>query len=131
MGYELTFWTYIVTNAYKGTLYIGHTDDIYVRMTDHVSGKYEGFSKRYKLKHLVWRKEFESRDEAFKEERRLKNWHRDWKIELIEKDNPFWVDIHTAPIFPVPDRNFYPELCAQCLEHRLDPGVRRDERRYF
>jgi len=129
--YELTFWTYIITNAYKGTLYIGHTDDIGQRMQQHIEGQFKGFSKRYGLKYLVWREEFETRDEAFTKERRLKEWKRDWKIDLIEKENPLWVDIYSVPMFPLPNEAIYPELFAKCLEHRLDPGVRRDERRYI
>lgn len=128
---EQTYWTYIITNAFQGTLYIGQTHDIYRRMEEHINGDVAGFSKRYGLKHLVWQHMFETRDEAFKKERQLKEWKRDWKIELIEKENPMWIDIHTVPVWPLPDKALFSDLYADCLKHRLDPGVRRDERRYF
>jgi len=129
--YELTFWTYIITNAYKGTLYIGHTDDIGSRMEQHILGAFEGFSKKYKLKHLIWYQEFETRDEAFKKERQMKEWKRQWKLNVIEEVNPMWIDLNTVPFWPLPDIDLYPELYATCLEHRLDPDIRRDERRYL
>ncbi|WP_051279812.1 GIY-YIG nuclease family protein [Hellea balneolensis] len=129
--YELTFWTYIITNAYKGTLYTGHTDDIGTRMEQHITGAFESFSKRYKLKHLIWYQEFETRDEAFKKERQIKEWKRQWKLNLIEDMNPLWVDIHSSPMWPLPGMGMHPELYKRCLEHCLDPDLRRDERRYF
>ncbi|MGB6231118.1 MAG: GIY-YIG nuclease family protein [Litorimonas sp.] len=126
----LAFTTYIITNARKGTLYTGHTDDRNARMDQHVAGTFEGFSKQHGLKHLVWYEEFETRDEAFLRERRIKEWKRKWKINLIERVNPHWIDLNTVPFWPLPDPQTYPELFAQCLEHRVDPGLRRDERRY-
>jgi len=128
--YELTFWTYIITNVYKGTFYTGHTDDIGTRMEQHITGAFEGFSKKYKLKHLVWSHEYETRDEAFRKERQIKEWKRQWKINLIEEKNPMWIDLNTVPLWPLPEPKAYPELYASCLEHRLDPDLRRDERRY-
>ncbi len=129
MGYELIFHTYIITNAKYGTLYIGHTDSMNLRMEQHIAGTFAGFSKQYGLKHLVWYEMFGSGDEAFKRERQLKEWKRAWKIELIEDLNPEWIDLHTVPMWPLPDENLYPDLYADCLTHRLDPDVRRDERR--
>lgn len=129
MGYELTFHTYIITNAKSGTLYIGHTDDINTRMQQHIDGHYAGFSKQYGLKHLVWFELFGSRDAAFKRERRMNGWARQWKINAIESMNPNWLDLHTVPVWPLPDKTLFPGLYAQCLEHRVDPGLRRDEQR--
>ena len=91
--------------------------------------EFEGFSRQYGLKHLVWFKEFESRDEAFTKERRIKEWNRQWKVNLIERDNPFWIDLHTVPLWPLPDKVHYPDQYAECLKHRVDPALRRDERR--
>jgi len=55
----------MIANHRGGALYIGHTDNLYSRMEQHVQGEFEGFSKRYGLKHLVWFQEFGSRHEAF------------------------------------------------------------------
>ena len=128
---NLRFWTYIITNQRSGALYIGHTDDIYLRVEQHIRGTYEGFSKKYGLKHLVWFAEFQRRHEAFKEERRLKNWRRQWKLELIEQYNPNWIDIHKAKYWPLPDKTLFPEHYEDCLKHSLKLVVRQEERRFL
>jgi len=87
------FYVYIITNKKDGVLYIGHTDNLPQRLEQHERGVFEGFSKKYNLKRLVWYAEFETRDEAFTEERRMKKWNRAWKIEAIEKSNPKWDDL--------------------------------------
>ena len=129
MGCELSFSTYIITNAKSGTLYVGHTDNLNERMEQHIAGHYGGFSKRYGLKHLVWQQSFESRNEAFVRERQIKEWKRKWKINLVESENPHWIDLHTVPVWPLPDRVLFDDLYNECLKHRLDPDLRRDERR--
>ena len=126
---ELNFWVYIITNQRKGTLYVGHTDNISQRMEQHKNGEYDGFSKKYGLKYLVWFEEYASRDEAFHRERQIKEWHRQWKVNLIEDINPHWLDIHSVPYWPLPDKDRFPEQYEACLKHRVDPGLRRDERR--
>ena len=125
---DLKFWVYIITNQRKGTLYVGHTDNMSQRMHQHINGEYKGFSKKYKLKYLVWFQEYGSRDEAFRRERQIKEWHRQWKLNLIEDLNPHWLDIHSVPIWPLPDKQRFPKQYAQCLKHSVDPGLRRDER---
>ena len=127
---NLTFYTYTIANHKYGALYTGHTDDLYHRMEQHIRGEYEGFSKKYELKHLVWFREFGSRDEAFIKERQIKNWSREWKIELIEKDNPHWLDIHKLKYWPLPDPDVFPNQYQECLQHRVDPAFRQDERRW-
>ena len=126
--HDLEFWTYIVTNGRNGTLYTGHTDNIGLRMEQHIHGVFEGFTSRYHLKHLVWLESHATRNEAFKRERRIKEWKRAWKLRLIETENPMWLDLHTVPIWPLPDSKLYPETYLQCLDHRLDPSLRRGER---
>ncbi|MGB6231070.1 MAG: GIY-YIG nuclease family protein [Litorimonas sp.] len=127
MGH-LSFYVYIITNVYNGTLYIGHTDDLGVRMEQHRHGTFDGFAKRYGLMHLIWFQEFETRDAAFRRERQIKAWKRGWKIELIAKDNPHWFDISKCPVWPMPDPEDYPEIWTQAAEHCLDPNFRWDER---
>ena len=122
------FSTYIVTNHRNGTLYTGHSDDRALRIDQHIAGTFDGFTRRYGCKHLVWYEEYETRHEAFTRERRIKEWKRVWKLELIEAMNPLWIDLHAVPHWPLPDEREWPELHARCLAHALGPGVRRGER---
>ena len=62
-------------------------------MERHVEGKGSSFLAKYKLKYLVYYEEFQYVDEAIKREKQLKNWHRQWKINLIEKVNPEWQNL--------------------------------------
>jgi len=87
------YWVYIVTNKPKGILYIGVTGGIDDRMERHVSGKGSGFTSKYKLKRLVYYEEFQFVEDAIRREKQLKNWRRDWKINLIEFTNPTWSDL--------------------------------------
>jgi len=85
--------TYIITNKPQGTLYIGVTSNLIKRIYEHKHGIYKGFSKKYNLDKLVYFETFENIKEAITREKQLKNWHREWKINLIEKDNPEWKDL--------------------------------------
>ncbi len=87
------FYVYIITNKPRGTLYIGQTDDIVKRIWEHKNKTKQGFATSYNLTILVWLESFETRDAAFQTERRMKKWHRDWKINLIEQCNPNWEDL--------------------------------------
>ena len=84
---------YIIANRYRGTIYIGVTARLYDRIAEHKSGTLQGFSSKYNLKILVWYAHFETMDLAIKRETQMKVWKRDWKIELIEKFNPDWIDL--------------------------------------
>lgn len=82
------YWVYILTNKPNGVLYIGVTGGIDDRMERHVLGEGNSFTAKYKLKCLVYFEEFQFVEDAIKREKQLKNWHRQWKINLIEKENP-------------------------------------------
>jgi putative endonuclease len=110
------FYTYIVTSQRNGTLYTGHTDDIAQRAYQHKTGQFPGFSKKYNCRNLVWYEEHATRDEAFKRERRIKNWKRAWKINLIEKDNPHWLNIMECPVWPLPKGDLYKDLRETALD---------------
>jgi putative endonuclease len=91
-------WVYIMASAPHGTIYIGVTNDLVRRATEHRSGAVPGFSSRYGVKTLVY---FESHDDinaAIQREKQLKKWRRDWKIELIERENPHWSDLYDSLI---------------------------------
>lgn len=88
-----------------GTLYIGHTDSLGNRIDQHKRKIFPGFTAKYGCIHLVWYEEHTSRDEAFKRERQIKTWQRTWKIKMIEKENPAWLDIALLPTWPIPKGN--------------------------
>jgi len=77
----------------KGTLYIGVTSNLADRVYKHKQGVYDGFTKKHKVNKLVYYEIYGDVYEAIGREKQLKNWKRDWKIKLIEKDNPTWRDL--------------------------------------
>jgi putative endonuclease len=88
-----SYYVYILASKKHGTLYIGVTNDVRARLTLHRSGKGSEFVKKYSVTRLVYMEEYPSPGEAIRRENQLKNWHRDWKIRLIEEDNPDWSDL--------------------------------------
>ena len=87
------FFTYIVCNRKQGVLYTGHTDDLGQRLEQHKSRAYPGFSTKHGCHKLLWFETHLSRNEAFTRERQIKEWKRDWKIQMIEILNPNWDDL--------------------------------------
>lgn len=79
---------YILTNFQRSTLYIGVTNNLSRRVWQHKQGKGSKFTKKYHLTLLVYAEEFGSIIDAIEREKQLKNWHRDWKWNLIKKHNP-------------------------------------------
>ncbi len=88
------FYTYILASGRNGTLYVGSTDDLRRRTYRHKTKQEKGFTARYGVDQLVWFQSFESRSNAFRRERRIKEWRRSWKILLIESENPTWRDLY-------------------------------------
>jgi len=86
------YFVYLITNKKYGTIYAGVTSDLVKRIYQHKSGFVEGFSKRHDLKLLVWYEVHEDVNAAIAREKLIKKWHRDWKINLIQEDNPEWND---------------------------------------
>lgn len=84
---------YILASGRHGTLYIGVTSDLLARLHQHREGITKGFTARYAVHRLVYYEMHGEMDAAITREKQLKNWRRDWKIELIERDNPFWEDL--------------------------------------
>jgi putative endonuclease len=87
-------WVYIVTNKPRGTLYVGVTSDIRRRAWEHRDGLVEGFTKRYRLKHLVYVERHDEIEQAIQREKLIKKWPRAWKVDLILKSNPSWADLY-------------------------------------
>ena len=88
-----TYWVYILTSRPHGTLYIGVTNSLAQRMDLHRSGRGSKFAKEYGVNRLVYVEPYENPGDAIRREKQLKKWNRDWKIELIEKDNRDWSDL--------------------------------------
>ncbi len=87
------YYVYILTNIANKVLYIAITNDLERRVYEHKNKMVEGFTKRYNLTKLVY---FETTDEvesAIAREKQLKNWHRKWKVNLINESNPQWNDL--------------------------------------
>lgn len=88
------FCVYILASKRKGTLYVGVTSELIKRIWQHKEGIIEGFTKEYDVKQLVYYEQHDSAENAIHREKRLKEWQRQWKIDLIEKDNPTWKDLY-------------------------------------
>jgi len=89
---------YFMTNQPRGTLYVGVTSNLIQRAWQHRTHATEGFTAKYRLDYLVYYELHEDMYEAISREKILKNWKRIWKIELIEKANPNWVDLFSQII---------------------------------
>jgi putative endonuclease len=89
---------YILSSRKNGTLYVGVTSDLVQRVWEHRNDLVEGFTKRYGVHQLVWYELHESMDSAIKREKRLKDWKRKWKVQLIEKMNADWEDLYPSII---------------------------------
>jgi putative endonuclease len=87
---------YIVTNERYGTLYVGVTGDLVKRISQHRQSLVDGFTRTHRLHRLVWFEAHDSILEAINREKRIKRWHRDWKINLIQSNNPHWIDLYPA-----------------------------------
>jgi putative endonuclease len=85
---------YILVSKRNGTLYIGVTSDLVKRIWEHRNSMVEGFTKRYGVHQLVWYELHGSMESAIEREKRLKEWRRKWKLELIESTNPEWQDLY-------------------------------------
>lgn len=86
---------YIITNKPKGVLYIGQSKRLKTRIYQHKTKAHPStFSARYNLDKLVYFENHISKNDALLREAQLKKWNRDWKIELIEKMNPNWLDLY-------------------------------------
>jgi putative endonuclease len=88
-----TGYVYIMSNFKRTTFYIGVTSDLASRIYQHRAGELDGFTKRYHLKYLVYYEDAGTIVDAIAREKQLKNWHREWKINLIKSKNPEMKDL--------------------------------------
>ena len=89
-----TYFVYILASKKYGTLYIGVTDNLLKRVWEHKQDLAEGFTKNYQVHILVYYETTNNVWSAITREKQLKKWNRDWKIDLVEQNNPEWNDLY-------------------------------------
>jgi putative endonuclease len=87
-------YVYLLASKPHVTLYVGSTSELVRRVWEHKAKAVPGFTAKYGVDRLVWFERHDSLEAAVLRERRIKSWKRAWKIELIEKDNPHWIDLY-------------------------------------
>ncbi|PIZ00215.1 hypothetical protein COY62_03795 [bacterium (Candidatus Howlettbacteria) CG_4_10_14_0_8_um_filter_40_9] len=88
------YYIYILASKRNGTLYVGVTNDLKRRIYEHKEELIEGFTKKYNVKDLVYYEITSDVNSAISREKQMKKWERKRKIDLIEKDNPKWLDLY-------------------------------------
>jgi len=88
-----SFYVYILATRKDGPLYVGIASDLHKRVFEHKTHAIPGFTARYNVDRLVYFETFEDPEAAITREKKLKRWHRAWKVALIERDNPDWRDL--------------------------------------
>jgi putative endonuclease len=116
--------TYIQASRPFGVIYIGMTSNLYERATQHRNGAIDGFSKKYGCTILVWYEPHVLVTEALRREKALKRWNRQWKMQLIERQNPGWADLYPFLCEGAPDPRVKPEDdgSVESFLRRLDRG---------
>jgi putative endonuclease len=87
---------YILASGRNGTLYVGVTSNIYARMAQHAQKLVPGFTAKYGVTQLVYFEQHDTMDEAIRREKQIKEWRRLWKLQLIERMNPGWINLFDA-----------------------------------
>jgi putative endonuclease len=109
MQFERSPCTYVLASGHYGALYIGVTSDLLQRLVQHRKGLLPGFTRRYHVHRLVHFEMFGEMEQAILREKQLKNWRRQWKINLVNEVNPEWKDLAVGfglpPLAPRERRN--------------------------
>jgi len=87
---------YILASKRNGTLYVGATTNLIQHIWQHKNTSFNRFTSKYAITRLVYYEAYNELEFAFEREKRLKAWKRAWKIELIEKMNPYWNDLYNS-----------------------------------
>ena len=93
MAYGRGGWVYIMSDRYRGAMYVGVTAQLAARIHQHRTGDGSDFRRRYGLHRLVWAEHGDTIEACIAHEKRLKRWRREWKFALIERGNPDWRDL--------------------------------------
>ncbi len=95
-GYVKHGFVYIMANRVNGTIYTGVTSELIQRVSQYRQSMSPGFARKYDCKLLVWFEAHDDLQEARLRELQIKKWKRQWKLELIEKNNPDWLDLYST-----------------------------------
>ena len=106
---------YILASAYNGSLYVGVTSDLAGRVMQHREGAFDGHTRKYGIHRLVYYEVADTMDDAIAREKQLKRYRREWKRNLIERENPAWNDLAVTLGF---------KPLAASLDCPADPGTR-------
>ena len=90
----MTCYVYFMSNRRDGTIYVGVTNNLVRRVHEHRTNAVRGFTSRYNLHRLVYYEAHETAPLAIQREKTIKHWVRQWKVDLIERDNPNWDDLY-------------------------------------
>jgi putative endonuclease len=90
----MAFYVYFLASGRNGTLYAGVTNDLVRRIYEHKNKVVHGFTKQYGVDRLVWFEVYDDLTNAIVREKEIKKWRRAWKLRLIERSNPQWVDLY-------------------------------------
>ncbi len=90
---EIAPCVYLLASKRFGTLYVGVTSNLIGRVIQHREGAFDGFTKKHGIKMLVWYESADTMEAAIAREKAMKKWRRDWKCNLIERQNPDWNDL--------------------------------------
>ena len=93
MQREFATTTYLLASRRNGTLYVGVTSNLIVRIHQHRDANLPGFARDFAVKQLVWFEQHGTMEQAILREKHIKQWNRAWKLALIEKGNPEWRDL--------------------------------------
>src|SRR5215211_6895478 len=88
-----SFYVYLLATRKNGPIYVGVTNDLHRRVFEHKTHAIRGFTARYNVDRLVYFETFDNPETAIAREKQLKKWRREWKVALIERDNPEWRDL--------------------------------------
>jgi putative endonuclease len=92
----MTCYVYILASRRDGAIYVGMTNDLVRRGCEHRTKVVPGFTSRYNITQLVWFESYDDPISAISREKELKKWKRDWKVQLIEAQNPTWDDLYES-----------------------------------
>jgi putative endonuclease len=92
----MAYYVYLLASKKHGTLYLGVTNNLVRRVYEHRTKAVRGFTTRYGVERLVWFEVHDTAEVAILREKELKKWRRDWKIRLIEENNPAWDDLYAG-----------------------------------
>jgi putative endonuclease len=92
----VAYYVYILASRRDGAIYVGITNDLVRRVYEHRIKAVPGFTTKYNITRLVWFEIYDDPVSAISREKELKKWKRDWKVQLIEKDNPDWDNLYES-----------------------------------